>query len=294
MNIAIIGSGGDGAGMNQCLYEICKRLNKHNITLFYRGYQGIIDNSVFEYNLSLLKGQRQKGGIIIKSSRSAEFMTEKGFNKAVKVLKERSIDCLIVMGGNGSLKGARKLAEAGVNIVFIPTTIDNDIAESDYCIGFSTAVANAIDFVEKVDTSMQAFDRLCIYEVMGRHCPDIANCVACETGADYCYTSESSLDDCLKVIKNVLKKDLSPKIILQENVIDANELKEYLASRLKKVDIKVQIVGYVQRGGNATKPELEFAGRFARKTCETILKKEFNKIICYSNDSKQFSANNLC
>lgn len=293
MNIAIIGSGGDGAGMNQCLYELCRKLKKHNVTLFYRGYQGIIDNSIFEYNLSLLKGQRQNGGIIIKSSRSAEFMTEKGFNKAVRVLKERNIECLIVMGGNGSLKGARKLVEAGVNCIFIPTTIDNDIEESDYSIGFNTAVVNAIDFVEKVDTSMQAFDRLCIYEVMGRHCPDIANCVAEEVGADYCYTSESSLEDCLKVIKKVLKKDLSPKIILQENVIDANELKTYLTNNLKKVDVKVQVVGYVQRGGNATKTELEFATGFAKKTYELLLKNEFNKLICYSNKNKTFIAKDL-
>ncbi|MBQ9786342.1 MAG: 6-phosphofructokinase [Clostridia bacterium] len=288
MNIAIIGSGGDGAGMNQCLYELCKRLKKHNITLFYRGYQGLIDNTVATYSLNFLKEERTKGGIIIKSSRSPEFMTEKGYKKALKNLKENNVDLLIVMGGNGSLQGVKKLASSGVKCIFIPTTIDNDIAESDYCIGFDTAVNNAVDFVTKVDTSMQAFDRTCIYEVMGRHCPDIANAVAKLTCADYCYTDSSTKEDMLKNIKKALKVDLSPKVILQENVIDANELKTYLQDNLKGADVKVQIVGYVQRGGYATKKELFMATEFAIEACRCIKLNKFNQIISYNEKDNNF------
>lgn len=293
MNIAIIGSGGDGAGMNQCLYELCKRLKKHNITLFYRGYQGIIDNTVATYSLNFLKEERTKGGIIIKSSRSPEFMTEKGYKKALKNLKENNIDLLIVMGGNGSLQGVKKLVSSGVKCIFIPTTIDNDIAESDYCIGFDTAVNNAVDFVTKVDTSMQAFDRTCIYEVMGRHCPDIANSVAKQTCADYCYTDSSTKEDMLKNIKKALKVDLSPKIILQENVIDASILKNYLQDNLKDLDVKVQVVGYVQRGGYATKKELFMATEFAIETCRCIKMNMFNKIICYNSKDNNFKGKDI-
>lgn len=293
MNIAILGSGGDGAGMNQCLYEMCKRLKKHKITLFYRGYQGLIENSIASYSLNFLKEERIKGGIIIKSSRSPEFMTEKGFKKAIKNLKENNIDILIVMGGNGSLQGVKKLVQAGVKCIFIPTTIDNDIQESDYSIGFDTAVNNAVDFVTKVDTSMQAFDRTCIYEVMGRHCPDIANAVTQKTCADYCYTDKSTKEDMLKSIKRALKVDLSPKIILQENVIDANELKNYLQDNLKGVDVKAQIVGYVQRGGYATKKELFMATEFAIGVYKCIKAEKFNQIIYYSQKENAFLSKDI-
>lgn len=293
MNIAILGSGGDGAGMNKCLYEIAKRLKKHNLIMFHRGYQGLIDNAVVNVPLSQLKQEQGKGGIIIKSSRSPEFMTEAGFSKAIITLKKNLIDVLIVMGGNGSLKGAKELKKAGVNVLFIPTTIDNDIEESDYSIGFDTAVSNAVDFVNKVDTSMQAFDRTCIYEVMGRHCPDIAESVSQITNADYCYTSSSNKTEFVKAIKTVLKKDLSPKIILQENVISADELKKCLNSKIKGLDVKIAIVGYVQRGGNATEKELLMAKKFAVEICKLIKQKAYNKIICYNKNQKTFVAKEI-
>lgn len=293
MNIAIIGSGGDGAGMNQCLYSLVSRLIKHKIFLFNRGYQGLIDNSISNIGLKELKQQRTKGGIIIKSSRSKDFMTEKGFKKAIQNLSDNEIDLLIVMGGNGSLQGAKKLVQNGINCIFIPTTIDNDIEESDYCIGFDTAVTNAIDFVEKVDTSMQSFDRICIYEVMGRHCEDIANLVTQKTNSSYCYTAKSTKEECLKVIKKELKKEKMPKIILQENVIDNLELKEFLSTNLKKYDIKVAVVGYVQRGGNATKKELEMASCFAKQTVSCIKNKIFNNMICYNLKTLKFESKNI-
>ena len=293
MNIAIIGSGGDGAGMNMCLYEMCKKLKSHNIVLFYRGYQGLIDNSIANYSINFLKNEKNKGGIIIKSSRSSEFMTDKGFKKAVSNLRKNKIDVLIVMGGNGSLCGVKKLCNAGVKCLFIPTTIDNDIKESDYCIGFDTAVYNAVDFIEKVDTSMQAFDRICIYEVMGRHCPDIANMVTDLTNADYCYTSESTKSECLKVIKNKIKKDKSPKIILQENVIPNEDLKTYLSQNLKGADVKVAVVGYVQRGGFATKHELFMAKEFAEGIYKCIKNGQYNKIIKFEKINNCFKAIDL-
>jgi len=293
MNIAILGSGGDGAGMNMCLYELCKRLKKHNVMLFYRGYQGIIDNAIIDFDLETLNAQKGKGGIIIKSSRSPEFMTDKGFKKALSILQKNKVDVLIVMGGNGSLKGAKELKEAGVNILFIPTTIDNDIEESDYSIGFDTAVANAVDFINKVDTSMQAFDRVCIYEVMGRHCPDIANEVTLKTGAEYCYTGESSKRHMLQVVKVALREGKCPKVILQENVLPADELKEYLNKYIKNLDVKVAVVGYVQRGGDATQKELKMASGFAKAVCDCVVKGTFNKIICFSQQDNVFVAKDI-
>lgn len=293
MNIAIIGSGGDGAGMNMCLYQMCKNLKHHNVILFNKGYQGLIDNNIANFTLKDLQQEKNKGGIIIKSSRSSEFMTEKGFNKAIDNLKKNNVDVLVVMGGNGSLQGVRELVKAGVNCIFIPTTIDNDIKESDYSIGYNTAVANAVDFIEKVDTSMKAFDRACIYEVMGRHCPDIANSVTEIVKADYCYTSDSTFKDCLNKIKKVYETNKAPIIILQENVINFDELKNYLMENIKGIEVKVAVVGYVQRGGNATKKELQIAKIFASVVTELVNIKKFNQIVKYNKNKDIFENINI-
>jgi len=293
MNIAIIGSGGDGAGMNMCLYEIFRKLKNHVVILFNRGYQGIIDNDISDYTVCDLQRVKTKGGIIIKSSRSTEFMTEKGFYKAVNNLKNHKVDVLIIMGGNGSLKGARELTKAGINCIFIPTTIDNDIKESDYSIGFDTAVSNAVDFIEKVDTSMKAFDRACIYEVMGRHCPDIANSVSEIVKADYCFTNSSNFDDCYKKVNKAYKSNKSPIIILQENVINIDEVKYYLMENIKDIDVKTAVVGYVQRGGDATKKELFMAKCFAEKVVELVKNKKYNQIVKYNKKKDIFECKKI-
>lgn len=283
MNIAIIGSGGDGAGMNQCLFTLCSKLKKHNVVLFYHGLQGIIDNEIAKIDTKTLFNERKKGGIIIKSSRSQEFMTPNGFKKCVNNLKKHKIDVLIVMGGNGSLQGTKLLKNNGINCIFIPTTIDNDIRQSDYSIGYSTAVNNAIDFIQKVDTSMKAFDRTCIYEVMGRHCPDIANSVSKQLNACYTFTDKSTKQELLKAVKNELKTNNSPIIILQENTINIEELKKYLQDNLPHRDIKSAVVGYVQRGGYATKTDLNMSTGFAKKVAECIKNRIYNVMVVHKN-----------
>ena len=277
MNIGIIASGGDGPGMNNCLYELVKGLKEHNITLFEYGYQGLIDNLTHPYTLAELNKVKNIGGVIIKSSRSSEFMTQKGFNKALKTLKQHQIDVLIIMGGNGSLKGAKELIKNGVNILFVPTTIDNDIAESDYSLGFDTAIFQATDFVKDVDFSMQSFDRICIYEVMGRHCPDLAKKVAKNTDASYVFTKDSTKEEMLKAVKRAIKiGKYSPKIILQENTVNIDELKHYLLNNLKNRDIKSSIIGYYQRGGYATETEMKYSKNFALEIIKCVKNKKFN------------------
>jgi len=288
MTIAIIGSGGDGAGMNECLYTLCAGLADQKIVLFNRGLQGIIENDVVNFSLEELKAERKKGGIIIKSSRSTDFLTDKGFKKCLNNLKKNNTDILIIMGGNGSLAGARKLSYSGVNVVFIPTTIDNDIAESDYTMGFDTACNNAIDFVQKVDISMKSFDRICIYEVMGRHCDDIAQEVGKTVGACFVFTGESKKEDMLKAVKKELKTNLAPIIILQENTTNIVDLADYLKQNLKGKDIKYSVIGYVQRGGYCTAKELKMAQGFAKETIKCIKKGLSNVIVRYIKNDNIF------
>ena len=288
MNIAIIGSGGDGAGMNECLCSLCEKLKKHNVILFNYGFQGIIENNVANYTLEDLKLERKNGGIIIKSSRSSEFMTPKGFNKAISTLKKHKVDVLIVMGGNGSLAGTKELVGAGVKCVFIPTTIDNDIELSDYSIGFDTAVNNAVDFIQKVNTSMKAFDRTCIYEVMGRHCPDLAESVSQKVGASFCFIGKNKKSELCEALKQAYKTNLAPIIVLQENTIPADELKAWLQTKFKNRDFKVAVVGYVQRGGVATDKELKMAKGFASQVVEVLKNERFNRLIKFDAQANEF------
>ena len=266
MNIAIIASGGDGPGMNNCLYELVKGLKAHSITLFEYGFQGIIDDTVAKYTLPELNKYKHLGGVVIKSSRSAEFMTSNGMKKALKTLNKHEIDVLIIMGGNGSLQGARSLIKQGVKVLFIPTTIDNDIKESDYTLGFDTAIFQATNFVKDVDVSMQSFDRICIYEVMGRHCPDLANRVGKNVNACYVFTA-------------IKMGEYAPKIILQENTVNIEELKQYLLDNLKNRDIKSSIIGYYQRGGLATATEMQSSTLFAKEIINCVKEKRLNQIV---------------
>ena len=280
MNIAIIASGGDGPGMNNCLYEMVKGLKGHNVTLFEYGYQGLIDDKVTAFSPAELNKVKNRGGTIIKSSRSAEFMTPKGKQKAINTLKKHNIDVLIIMGGNGSLCGAKELIKNGIKIIFIPTTIDNDIKESDYCLGFDTAIHQATNFVLDVDFSMQSFDRICIYEVMGRHCPDLALRVGKNTKACYVFTDKSTKQQMLKAVKHAIKMgEFTPKIILQENTVDIGELKAYLIENLKNRDIKSAIIGYYQRGGLATAKEIENSKSFAVEVIKCVKNKQFNTMV---------------
>ena len=267
MNIGILASGGDGAGMNMFLYNLVKNLKGHNIILFKSGYEGLMKNEVCDFNLNFLKSKKNCGGICIKTSRSPKFMEQQGKEEALKTLKKDSIDVLVVMGGNGSLKGAKSIEKNGTKIVFVPCSIDNDIYPSKYAIGFDTACKTCEDYINKVQDTMLSFDRVCIYEVMGRDCDAIAKKVGYDAIADYTYTDTSTFDECLKSIDT---KKSAPIIVLQENVLDVDKLATDLQQKLNR-EVKYCVVGYIQRGGKPTKKESDIAIRFA-KNCANYIK----------------------
>ncbi len=284
MNIGILASGGDGAGMNYCLYNIYKKLYKrNNIFLFNRGYYGLIYNDVLNFDIGYIKKHSQDGGIMIKTSRCPEFETLEGQEKAIENLILNKIDVLIVMGGNGSLKGAKELLKQNVNIIFIPCTIDNDVLNSEYCIGFDTACNNCANFIKQVNDTMKSFNRTCIYEAMGRKCPAIAITVGNMIDADYMYVSNNcSVESCIEALRKAKKAKDAPIVILRENLIDIKYLKEEIANKLN-LDVKTCIVGYLQRGGRPTKLEKNYAKKFAEKCVNEIKNKKFNKSIIVKN-----------
>lgn len=285
MNIGILASGGDGAGMNYCLFNLYKKLHKrNNVYLFNRGYYGLMENDVLYYDYDVLNRYKNDGGIIIKTSRCPEFKTQEGKQKAINTINELKLDCLIVMGGNGSLRGAKELQSLGVNVMFIPCTIDNDVAGSEYCIGFDTACYNCTNFVLHINDTMKSFNRTCIYEAMGRECPQIAIKVAQNVGAAYAYVDKNCTPEkCIDAVSEYLKTNDSAIIILRENLLNIEQLKEKVKAALS-IDVKTCIVGYVQRGGVPTKYEKQCAKNFAECCTKHIKLADFNKAVIVKNN----------
>lgn len=260
MKILMLASGGDCVGMNYTLYLLSKKLFNHDLFVCYEGYQGLIDNKIEKIDKKLIKDNRFEGGVVIKSSRSKDFMTTKGFNKAVKNILENNFDKVIILGGNGSLLGAKKLAKK-VNVIFLPATIDNDVEETDYSIGFDSAVENCLMYIDNVRDTFWSFNRTGIFEVMGRDSSAIADRVYKGVNADMLITSKSDLDD-IALKLNVLKKAISsPIIIIKERITDVNALAKMLEEETQ-TEVRSAVIGYFQRGGFPSKKEKVYSKIF--------------------------------
>ena len=177
--IAVLTSGGDAPGMNSAIYGIYSACRENNISLlgFIGGYDGLIDNNLVEIDFALLNGKINVGGSVIKSSRCPRFKKKTFFNKALQNLKSNKVDALIVIGGDGTIRGAREMRDAGVKVINLPATIDNDLNFS-YTIGFNTALNNIVDSIDKISDSLSAFNYGGVVKIMGRDCDDLINAAA--------------------------------------------------------------------------------------------------------------------
>ncbi len=284
MKVGILVSGGDAPGMNAVLYSVYTALQSYNIELIgiKYGYKGLINNEFMELNAELLSSVKNKAGCILKSSRCPEFKTPKGVKKGVAVVKKHKLDCVLVLGGDGSLKGARELAENDVKVLFIPASVDNDISVSDYSLGFYTAVYACKKYIETVMNTVETMNRSCVFEVMGNMSGNIAQAVEKEVVADYCISEYSPLD-CTKLIKNIKgNKKSSLVIVLQEKLANLYELCEILSKQTKR-EFKGCVVGYLQRGENPTKEEIKMANSFSELAVKCIRTHDFNNIIIYKD-----------
>ena len=174
--ILVLTSGGDASGMNAYIKALAKLCKKNDIELWgsWYGFLGLVKDDLTLLDFNKMTQFQNMGGSILRSSRCKEFQTPDGFQSGVQTIKKHNFDCVIVVGGNGSLRGAYDLKKVGINVLGIPATIDNDLAYTDLSIGYDTACQNAVCDITKIKQSMSAFDRGFIAEVMGRHCSDIA------------------------------------------------------------------------------------------------------------------------
>jgi len=252
-NIGVLTSGGDAPGMNAAIRAVVRYgiYNNFNIIGIKNGFKGLIENDVVEMSLSSVADIIHRGGTVLGSARSKEFQEEEGFNKALKNIKYLGIEGLVVIGGDGTFKGAKVLCDAGVPTIGIPGTIDNDLPYTQYTLGFFTALTTVLESVEKIRDTSSSHGRTNVIEVMGRDCGDIALYAGLAGGAEMVIIPEvkHSIDEiCDKIMQGRARGKKHSIIILAEGAGDAKQISEDIENKTG-VSTRYSVLGYTQRGG---------------------------------------------
>ena len=286
--IAVLSSGGDAPGMNAAIRAVVRKGIYHNLEVYgvLHGFEGLIRGDIQEMRLGSVADIVHRGGTVLKTARSDEMFTLEGQKKAANQLLEKSIDALIVIGGDGSYRGAQKLAELGIKVVGIPGTIDNDIVGTDQTIGFDTAVNTVVDAVSKLRDTATSHERAFIVEVMGRHCGDIALYSGLAIGAESILIPEIQFD-LEEISEKLLRGHRRGKrhsiIIVAEGSGDIAEI----SSKLKEYsgfDCRVTILGHIQRGGAPTASDSVLGATMGGKAVEALLEGKSEVMISYINN----------
>lgn len=285
--IAVLTSGGDCQGMNACLNIIVKMAEFNYISVYgvKNGYQGLIDNDIVELKYNDVRNISHLGGTVLKSARSQEFMTLEGQKKAAKNLKDREIDALIVIGGDGSFRGVMALNSLGVKTAAIPGTIDNDLHYTESTLGFDTAVNVAANAIESIKQTMAALDRCSVIEVMGRNCGAIALHSAAACCAEVVVLQEKPFTrrKIVRAIKRAKDRGIdSPTVVVAENLFDIKELAKEIETTLG-IETKTSVLGYIQRGGAPSVADRILAMQYGVKAIELLVSGKFNRAIGIKN-----------
>jgi len=287
--IGVLTSGGDAPGMNAAVrsitrYGIYREMEVYGIK---RGYEGLIDGEVERLYRRSVGDILQRGGTILQTARSERFRTREGMEKAYNVLKELKIENLIVIGGDGTLTGAKEFSNNfGVNVIGLPGTIDNDLAYTDETIGFDTAINTVLEGITRIRDTSSSHERTTIIEVMGRRCGDIALYAGLTGGAESVLLPEldNDLDAvCEKVLSGVREGKLHDIIIKAEGVpVDSQELVKTVAERTGR-DVKLVVLSYLQRGGSPTFRDRMLATMSGARAIDLIMQGTRNRAIGIRN-----------
>ena len=292
--IGILTSGGDAPGMNAAIRAVTRtaRFNNINVIGVVRGYQGLIEKEFLKFTSSSVSNTIQRGGTILKTARSQEFMTPEGRRKAYDNMVEAGIDALVVIGGNGSLTGAQLFArEYDIPIIGLPGTIDNDLYGTDATIGYDSALNTIVECVDKIRDTANSHDRIFFIEVMGRDAGFLAQNSAIASGAEAAIIPESAtdVDQLADFIERGKRKSKNRAIVLvSEAQKDGVGGAFYYADRIKKeypqFDARVTILGHLQRGGTPTAYDRILASRMGYAAIEALLEGQRNIMIGIKND----------
>lgn len=283
--IAVLTSGGDAPGMNAAIRAVVRTACENGIKVYgvLRGYNGLINGDFIEMDLRSVSDIINRGGTILYTARSPEFATEEGMQKAIRSCREYGIDGVVVIGGDGSFRGARDLSERGIPCVGIPGTIDNDIACCDYTIGYDTCLNTIVEMVDRIRDTTESHDRCSIIEVMGRHAGYLALNSGIACGATSTLIPEVPFDIEKHVIERMKKTMLTDKkhfvIVVAEGCdIDVKQLAEEIKAKTG-VESRATILGYTQRGGYPTAKDRTMATRMGNYAVKLLMKDIGNRVV---------------
>lgn len=273
--IGVLTSGGDAPGMNAAIRAVVRTGISHNIRMMgiRQGYNGLITGDIDDMVTSSVADIIHRGGTVLRTARSDEFETEEGFKKALNVIEVFGIDGLVVLGGDGTMKGAKALSDAGIPTICIPCTIDNDLNYTDYTIGFFTAVETVVDAISKLRDTSSSHGRANIVEVMGRNCGDIAIYSGLAGGAESVIIPEIdfNVDEvCKRVLQGKNRGKLHHIIVLAEGVGNPYEIAEEIIDKTG-IGTRVTVLGHIQRGGTPTAFDRIMASEMGKQSIELLL-----------------------
>ena len=286
--IAVMTSGGDAPGMNAAVRSVVRTCAYHNINCLgiYRGYEGLIEGAFIELNARSVRGIINKGGTFLKSARCDRFRTSEGRALAYKKLKKAGVDALVVIGGDGSFTGALQFnADFDFPVIGIPGTIDNDISGTDRTLGYDTALNTAVDAIDKIRDTAHSHDRLFFVEVMGRDVGHIALNAGVGAGAEEILIPEENMgiERLVESLERSKKSGKSSSIVVvaEGDKIGKSvfELKDYVDENLEEYDVRVSVLGHMQRGGSPTCYDRVLASRMGVKAVEDLLAGESNFMV---------------
>lgn len=273
--IGILTSGGDSPGMNAAIRAAVRCGIEAGMEVYgiYRGYEGLLDGEIRQLNRSSVGDILQRGGTMLKTARSERFRTEEGQEKAMQMLETFGIEGLIIIGGDGSLAGGLELSKRGIKVMGLPGTIDNDLAYTDYTIGFDTAVTTVLEAISKIRDTSSSHERTTVIEVMGRHCGDIALYAGLAGGAEAVLVPEieTNLNEvCQRIVIGANRGKQHSLIIKAEGVdISSQDLVEAIGRKTGR-DTKLVVLSYLQRGGSPTLRDRLLATQCAAKAVELL------------------------
>lgn len=286
--IGILTSGGDAPGMNAAIraavrYGIALDMEVVGIE---RGYTGLLEGRFVSMGLRSVSDIIQRGGTILRTARCPEFKTPEGQEKGMKNLREAGIEGLIVIGGDGSFMGAKVLSEKGFPTIGIPGTIDNDLAYTDYTLGFDTAANTILDAINKIRDTMSSHERISIIEVMGRHCGDLALYAGIGGGAEVIIVPEVKLTN-EDIVNKLLEFRASGKrsgiVVLAEGAGHADELTKMLVEKTN-LEIRSSVLGHIQRGGSPSNQDRYLGTSFGAHAVQLLKKGIGNRIVGIRNN----------
>lgn len=288
-SIAVLTSGGDAPGMNAAVRAVVRSGISFGMKVYgvKRGYNGLLHGDLQEMNLRSVSDIMQHGGTALFTARSPEFNTPEGVQKAADMCKKMGIDGVVVIGGDGSFRGARDLTGAGVLCIGVPGTIDNDIACTDYTIGYDTALNTAMEMIDRIRDTTESHDRCSVVEVMGRRCGDIALHTAIATGAiatlvpEVPYDFEKDVIDRIRLAQTTGKKHFI--VVVAEGVGHTQEIAETIQKETG-IESRATILGHVQRGGSPTLRDRVVASRMGYHAVELLQNGMGNRVVAMKGE----------